>query len=247
MMINNELLLLSKNDIPFIEAQVNVHQPTISEISLIGEEKFWSGCQFLNFSKSMLDLEDKQDLENTSDFEVFMSIMCSSEKLEYKNNAKMILTLLFPEYQFKYTQQEILMIGTTGMTRINQENFDAFKEILVSIFILSDISGSAAGYNPADRRAAKIAEKLQKGKNRVNKAKGIDKPSKVAILSRYISILAVGEHKSINDFMQYSVFQLKDEFERYQKKQAYDMYIQAKMAGATDLDDVDNWMDDIHS
>ena len=30
------LLLLSKNDIPFIEAEVVVHQPTIKEIAFIG-------------------------------------------------------------------------------------------------------------------------------------------------------------------------------------------------------------------
>jgi len=30
------LLLLSKNDIPFIEAKVVVHQPTIREIAFIG-------------------------------------------------------------------------------------------------------------------------------------------------------------------------------------------------------------------
>jgi hypothetical protein len=35
---------------------------------------------------------------------------------------------------------------------------------------------------------------------------------KVTILSRYISILAVGENKNINDLLNYSVYQLFDEF-----------------------------------
>ena len=30
--INNELLLLTKNDIPFVEAQITIHQPTLKEI-----------------------------------------------------------------------------------------------------------------------------------------------------------------------------------------------------------------------
>ena len=51
----------------------------------------------------------------------------------------------------------------------------------------------------------------------------------------------------MNELMDYSVYQLKDEFQRFQKKQAYDMYISAKMAGAKDLDEVDHWMDEIHS
>ena len=37
----NDLLLLSGNDIPFIEAQVNIHQPSIKEIAYIGEESFF--------------------------------------------------------------------------------------------------------------------------------------------------------------------------------------------------------------
>ena len=239
--MDNELLLLSKNDIPFLEAQVNIHQPTISEISLIGEESFFSGCQFLNFSKTMISTKDKVDLEDKSDFEIFMSIMCSSERAEFKNNATMVLTLLFPTSKIKFTNQAILLADGDRMARIDETNFDVFKKILISMFDLEDL-GVSGGYNPVGKRAEKIAEKLQKAKNR----KSQDGPPKVAILSRYVSILSVGESKDMNDFMQYTVFQLKDEFKRYQMKQSFDMYIQAKMAGAKDLDEVDNWMDDIH-
>ena len=132
--MDNELLLLSSNDIPFLEAQVNIHQPTLSEISLIGEESFFSGCQFLNFSKSILNVEDKTDLEDRSDFEIFMSIMCSSEKLDYKNNAMMVLTLLFPTSQIKLMPNELVLMNKNGLSRINSTNFDAFKDIIVSMF-----------------------------------------------------------------------------------------------------------------
>jgi len=47
----NDLLLLSGNDIPFVEAQISIHQPTLKEISFIGEDIFFIGCEFLNFSK----------------------------------------------------------------------------------------------------------------------------------------------------------------------------------------------------
>ncbi|MDD7754367.1 MAG: hypothetical protein PUJ51_07650, partial [Clostridiales bacterium] len=176
-----------------------------------------------------------------SDFEIFMSIMCSSEKLDYKNNAMMVLTLLFPTSQIKLMPNELALMNKNGLSRINSSNFDVFKDIIVSMFGLNDLD-TGGGYNPADSRASKIAEKLQKAKNR----KAQDGPHKVAILSRYVSILAVGEQKDINDFMHYTVFQLKDEFKRYQMKQSFDMYVQAKMAGAKDLDEVDNWMEDIH-
>ena len=48
----NDLLLLSGTDIPFQQAQISIHQPTIKEISFIGEEAFFIGCALLNFSKT---------------------------------------------------------------------------------------------------------------------------------------------------------------------------------------------------
>ena len=242
--MNNELLLLSKNDIPFIEAQVNIHQPTISEISFIGEENFFAACQLINFNKSRLSEEDRIGLEDKSDFEIFMSIMRSREKMEYRNSVLMLFALLFPKSQIKVTDTEIILISSETTARINAMNYDAFKDIIIAMFGLNDSDGTTAVYNPADTRAARIAEKLERAKAKREQKSG--KTNKVAIFSRYISILAVGEQKDMNDFLQYSVFQLCDEFKRYQKKQSFDMYIQAKMAGAKDLDEVDNWMDDIH-
>lgn len=241
----NELLLLSKNDLPFAEAQINIHQPTINEISFIGEENFVSGCNFLNFSKAMIKDADKSDLENKSDFEIFMSIMNNKNALIYRNKVLMVLSLLFPTAKIEIDTTSIILITAETMARIDASNFNAFKEILVLMFDLQDES-SGLKYNPADKRAEKIAEKLKKRKQKLNNSENTTN-NRVAIFSRFVSILAVGEGKDINTLMEYTVFQLKDEMKRYQKKQSFDMYMQAKMAGAQDLEEVDNWMEDIHS
>ena len=114
------------------------------------------------------------------------------------------------------------------------------------MFDLNDSKEAMGGYNPVGKKASKIAEKLRKAKEKINKINS-DNNDNIAVFSRYISILSVGENKDMNELMDYSVYQLKDEFQRFQKKQAYDMYISAKMAGAKDLDEVDHWMDEIHS
>ena len=129
---------------------------------------------------------------------------------------------------------------------INYLNYDTFKEIISKMFCLNEIKQEEGAYNPADAYAAKLAEKFKKRHQLLAKEKGVSL-KKVSIFSRYISILAVGEGKDINDLMEYTVYQLKDEFKRFQMKNEFDFYIQAKMAGAKDLDEVDNWMDDIHS
>lgn len=242
--MNNELLLLSKNDIPFREAQVNIHQPTIKEISLIGEESFHIGCQFLNFSKDNLSREDRLVLSNKSDFDIFMSILNSLEGQKYKFYLSLLLTLLFPDFQIKILKDRILLAKENFATCIDNNNFEAFKDIIVNMFVLNQ-EKEEGKYNPSDGLAKKIAEKFEKRHKTLAKQKGASL-DKIAIFSRYVSILAVGNSKDINDLMEYTVYQLKDEFKRFQLKQSFDIYLKAKMAGAKDLEEVDNWMDDIH-
>jgi len=244
--MDNELLLQSNNDIPFVEAQVTIHQPSLNEISLIGEENFFAGCHLLNFSKDLINSEDKSDLSDKDDFDILMSMINGREINKYKNSALMVLTLLFPEYMIKITDNAILLCNKTNSARITKENFNAFKDILDSMFCLKDEDMGSSKYNPADRRAEKIVEKLKKSKEKIAHSKGQDGPQKVAVFSRYVSILSVGLQKSKEDLMKYTVFQIKDEFQRFQMKQSWDAYISARLAGAENLDEVDNWMEDIH-
>ena len=91
---------------------------------------------------------------------------------------------------------------------------------------------------------ALVAEKLKKRQQKLAEMKG---EQKVNLFGRYVSILTVGLQKDMNELMQYTVYQIMDEFERFRMKQDFDIYIQAKMAGAKDLEEVKNWMEDIHS
>lgn len=245
----DELLLLSKNDIPFLDAQVNIHQPTISEISFISEESFHIGCQLLTFSKNMLSKQDKSNLENTSDFDIFMSIMNGKEAVQQKECALKVLMLLFPTYQIDIVVDKIIISNKElkFTTEINAGNFLQFQEIVKTMFDMEDSmgDGNQQDYNPADAFAAKIAEKLKKRKNQLAEQNQMNF-KKISIFSRYISILSVGERKDMNELMKYSVYQLKDEIKRYRLKDQFDMYVKAKMAGAQDLEEVDDWMKDIH-
>ena len=241
----NELLLISGNDIPFPEAQLTIHQPTIHEIAYIGEENFYTGCEFLRLSKDNLSDEDKIHLENYSNFDILMSIIKEQNITVQKNKVcvLMALSLIFPEYEIHIEEKSFSFIKEgEEKHQIDNKNFDKFLYILNSMFCLGKRSEDT--YNPSGDIAKKIAEKLKKRHQRLNE---IAKPNKVAIISRYVSILAVGEQKDINSFMQYTVYQLFDEFKRYELKLNWDIYLQAKMAGAKDLKEVDDWMKDIHS
>lgn len=240
----NELLLLSGNDIPFRMGRCSIHQPRISEISYIGEEAFQIGSRFLLFNKDNLQMEDKTGLEGQSNFNIFMSVMNSAESAKHKTDAMLVLTLMFPNAKVKINKDKILLQLENFESSVNEYNFDEFQDIIRQMFCLDTMAGDSQ-YNPADALASKIAEKFKKRQQKLADMSG--EKQKINIFNQYISILAVGLRKDINDLMQYTVYQLMDEFERFRMKQDFDMYIKAKMAGAQDLEEVKNWMENIHS
>lgn len=244
MEVINELLLLSGNDIPFRMGRCNIHQPRISEIAFIGEEAFQIGSRFLLFNKDNLQMQDKTGLENQSNFHIFMSVMNSAEGAKHKTDAMLVLTLLFPKATVKIDKDKILLQLENFESSVNEYNFDEFQDIIRQMFCLNTMGGDDQ-YNPADAYAQKIAEKIKKRQQKLAEMKG--EQQKVNLFSRYISILSVGLQKDMNELMQYTVYQLMDEFERFKMKQDFDVYVQMKMAGAKDLEEVKNWMEDIHS
>ena len=94
----NDLLLLSGNDIPFPEAQIAIHQPSIKEIAYIGEENFYTGCEFLKFSKDKLNEQDRIHLESYSNFEVLMSIMREQNVVVQKNKICVMIGMIILFY-----------------------------------------------------------------------------------------------------------------------------------------------------
>ena len=250
--MKNELLLLAGSDIPFIEARLTIHQPTLKEIGYIGEEVFFIGCGFLNFSKNLLEASDKIKLANYSDFDIFMSMMINKDKAVKKNvdSAYQVLSLIFPQYQITAEVRNncgvLILKKDNENYEINNNNFSAFKKILSTMFSL-DLTKGEEQYNPAGDLSQKIMKKLQKRHEQLSKFKenSFKNNGKIAILSRYASILAIGLQKNLNDLMKYTVYQLYNEFQRFQLKVQWDAYVSAKMAGAKDLEETDNWMIDL--
>ena len=246
--MDNELLFLSGNEIPFVEAQVLIHNPTIKEISFIGEECFFAGREIITFSKNNLTEEDKVNLENQTDFDIIIAILKERKAVMQKNRdcVFMLLALLFPEYTINIENNSIVLIHgkTKEKAYITENNFQIFKNIFNKMFPFNQGKDIRPDFNPQGALAKKIADKLNRAREKVAKAKNETK--KINILNRYISILAVGEQKDINELLNYTVYQLLDEFQRYELKLNYDSYFQAKMAGAQDLKEVEDWMQDIH-
>lgn len=249
----NDLLLMSGIDVPFVEAGVTLHQPTLKEIAYVGEENFFIGCEFLNFSKDILSVEDKSSLEEVDNFDIFMSIMMDRKTVGLQKGrlcAIVVLGILFPNYNIKMDFDKIILeekdleTGDTVLHYINKHNFEKFKKIIIDIFCLNRGSEDSTNYNPKGKTANAIAEKLKKGRQKAAVAKGQNQ--KVSLYSRFISILSVGMFKSIHDLLDYTLYQLFDTYDRYELKTSFDFYMKAKLAGASGMEEPEHWMKEIH-
>lgn len=241
----NHLALIAGVDIPFLEAQISIHQPSIKEIGLIGEQAFYTGCGILNFSKESLSPEDRVHLQHLSDFEILMSLLMANsiEMKQNKINAMMVLSLLFPNYEIHFSLKEISLKKEDEIRSINSYNFEKFKEIISAMFCLSGRT-SEENYNPGGQKAREIAEKLKKRKQILADQAGEQNSS---MLSRIISILAIGLRLDINTLLNYTIYQMFDQYDRFELKEANDIQLKAQLAGARDLDKIENWRKDLHS
>ncbi len=245
----DRLLLLSGEKIPFPQAQIVITQPTLRDISLIGEKNFFYGLEMLNFSKEKLNMEDKGNLENKSDFDILLLII-KEKNAEVKSSVDatmLILALLFPDYNLKVGSKGILLLDNNNNEHlIDNSNYTELLSIINKMFELKSSKDSEASYNPGNSAAKKIADKLKKGREKVSESKG-ENSEDISILNRYASIISIGLPADINSILNYTVYQLYDVYERYRLKLDFDIHLKAQLAGAKDLKDVDNWMDDIHT
>jgi hypothetical protein len=187
---------------------------------------------------------DKNNLKNLNDFDIFMKIIKQKNKdvARSVDAAFMVLDLIFPLYEISVRENLIILKQNDKEYSINANNFNEFKKIISATFNLKIGEQGVADYNPSGDMSQRIANKLKKRHDYLNKMKNnssTENNKKISILSRYASILAVGLQKDFNDLMQYTVYQLYNEFQRFQLKVQWDAFIQAKMAGAQDLEDVD--------
>ena len=241
--MDKRLALMCGTDIPVPECQIIIHQPSIKEIALIGESDFFSGIQCLCLNKSMF-VKDESDLANTSNFQIFMTIMSEKEAADKKFAVQQVCTLLFPKYKVSFTPRSIMVIGGEAPIMIDENNFEFLQAAITDICCLKTGPMDQQAFNPADAKAREIAEKLMRGRTRVAAQKG---ETNISIFSQYLSIITVGLNSmSLQNAMDLTMFQLYDLVERYMLYINWDMDIRSRLAGAKPENQPDNWMKSIH-
>ena len=237
------LALMTGVDIPIPELQATLHQPTIKEISYIGEKDFLIGIQCLSIQKSMV-IQDESLLSTTSNFQIFMTIMNDKMTLDKKQSVLTALNLLFPSYQIFITPRAISMNCDKGNVIIDEGNFEKFQQVISQVFCLS--KSDAGSFNPQSKKAKEIADKLMKARQRVAAQKAAEQ-GEGSVFAQYVSTLTVGlGSMSLQDCINLTMYQMYDLVERYSLYINWDIDLKSRLAGAKPDKPVDNWMKQIH-
>lgn len=240
-MFDHRLALMTGVDIPIPELQITVHQPTIKEISMIGEQDFFIGIQMLCVDKKVY-VEDEGLLANTTNFQIFMTMLNQQQMTDKKQAVQQVLTLLFPQAKIIFTPRSILLNINQENIIIDEGNFEQLQDVLIQQFCLQG-SGQEQ-YNPTDKKAREIAQKLMKARQKVAKLKATENSG--SMFTQYLSVLTVGTSLTLKDAMELTMYQLYDLIERYSMYLNWDIDIRSRMAGAKGDKPVENWMKQIH-
>lgn len=236
------LALLTGNDIPIEECQLILHQPSMLDISFIGEQDFFVGVQCLCLNKTMF-VEDKNVLSNINNFQIFMTIMQEKQAKDKKDAVKKVLQLIFPQYNVLFTPKSLLFQFKEQSIVIDENNFEELQSVLRRIFCMKDGPMDQVAFNPSGKKAQEIAKKLMRGRERIAAEKG---SSNTSIFSQYMSILSVGMHLPLHTLSKLTMFQLYDLIERYMLKLNWDQDVSIRLAGGKPDHQPDNWMKNIH-
>lgn len=241
--MDNRLALMTGIDFPLEDCPLIIHQPSIKEISYIGEIDFFMGVQLLSVNKSMYETSET-DLSEMTNFDIFIQLMNSPELKDQKSKVQQALSMLFPSYQTMMTPRAIVFNQEGNSFMLDEGNFESFQQQLGQMLCLQQ-SGQQA-FNPGGNKAREIAQKLQKARERVAAQKAKEGGSG-SMFSQYLSIITIGiSSMSLKDSLDLTLYQLYDLVERYSLYINWDLDIRSRLAGAKGEKPIENWMKSIH-
>ena len=237
-------LYLSGSPVPIVECNLILTQPTVREVVMFGEDEFLVITNILAHPEHITQevREGNPQLASLPDFQLFMMIL--KNEMTIKSSVDKLFDLIFPGYEIEYADSSIdFLVEENGKKRVRGRitpfNFEKVSELMNDLF--EPQNDKDKDYNPANSKAAEIAEKIKKGRAKVARQRDEGEQS---LFGRYTSILAIGMQMDVNIFYNYTPFQLYDAFNRYFAKVSSDFYSKVATTPLMDvskMEEPDEW------
>lgn len=249
----DSLKLLAGAPLPVPQLKVEIHQPTLREIALLGEKELYQVYSLLTLTKErymkMIEAkaegnEDliepvKNKLMFMNDFQLILETALQDGALH--GNLVGFLYIIFPRAKKITVENNFLIISWLDEGKKESLITDIEFQHLVPIFSKMFNTGNAdkEEFNPINDKAAEIAAKIEARRKRLAREKGEDKEEKSA-LATGISVLATVDGLPLDTILNYTVPQLYYQLERSRKYSEYQTQMTlGAFAGLKDVDIAD--------
>lgn len=244
--MDTRLALMTGVDIPIPELQLVMHQPTLKEISMMGEQDFFTAIHLLCMEKESL-VQDRSLLQNLTNFQVLMKVMEQLKGTDQRASLVTLLSMIFPNFRPMLTPNSIIFnnLETKENILVDNNNFQFLQNTIKEVLCVNNIfQGGNIVYNPLNKRAKEIADKIMRGRRKVAELK---KKSSDSVIARYLSILTIGIHSmTLQDCMSLTLYQLFDLVERFTLYIQWDIDLRVRLAGGEPKGEAEDWMKNIH-
>ena len=250
-----ELLLMTGGDILLKDPLVKIQQPTIKQIALKGENEFFRSMnifyigpeplvEFINQLETSEEDEKETLLKAITAYDNLLFLMRASTAGgadEYKvvELAQSAFDLLVPGYRLNFDPQKhemsLISLKDSHSIVVDGELFMKIKSVAEQIFLLDKFFADSEKeeLSPA---AQKIADKIAESERKIKEINGENEEG--SYFARILSIM--GMHGDLDYLSNLTVYQLHNQFERFNLFTNYNQSVRASLAGATNVE-LEDW------
>lgn len=240
----DELQRTTGVDIPIEELSLTLRQPKVREISMLGETNYFVALQLFTMTAEQLHIETP----GVNGWTILQESL--KQKIDGIADTKVLvhnfLQLFFNETVNFGPRSLMIMGGKDGIQNIEPEDFDNLQYLIGVLGGKELLAPAEENFNPKNKRAAEIAEKMKKARKRLAQVKaaengGIDPNVSKGFLSRYVRTVALGTPNTLEDVNNMTILQLNEMMQMYLAKEAYDLEVSSRLAGAKGDKELVHW------
>lgn len=236
----DEAQLMTGVDIPIEGLGITIRQPTIKEISMLGETNYFIALQIFLMDKQSLKIQS----EEVNNWTIFQKAL--TQKIEGISSTKdlvMNFLQLFFKDPINLGPRSLILMMPQEVKSIEPEEFNVLQFVIGEIGGRSLISTKGEEYNVKSARAKEIAEKMKRAHEKLAKVKaaqgGKKKPK--GFIAKYIKTVAIGTSNSLSDVLGMTLLQLNSIMKMYLAWEAYDLDVRSRLAGAKNDKQLVHW------
>ena len=238
----HSLNVYTGQDIPF-RNKYRIYQPKLSDLSDFTETELFKTINFIC-------IKDQKDI---SSLVIFLSLFFSDFlPLEERINIIKLLEMIFKNHLIYLVQKEKVILLKKDEQDLEPlvftpEIFCELQEIFKEMFAYDKIFGGDKkdDFNPINKKAQEIAEKLRKRHQTLAKIKSKENENK-SLLGNYLTITSIALGENLTDLSsKITVFQLLKEVERLGMRENFNQLLRIKtsfVTASSSKEPLEDWM-----